>query len=78
MSASENKEIVRRYFEGRFDEKNYDVVDQFLANAYIEGQKAWLDEYHATFTDSRTTFDHIIAEDDLVVVHYRAEVTHSR
>jgi hypothetical protein len=30
MSASENKEIVRRYWEGQFNQKNYDVVDEFV------------------------------------------------
>ena len=45
MSTSENKEIVRRYWEGRFNEKNYDVVDQYLSPKTYEAkqQKAWLD-----------------------------------
>ena len=29
MSASENKDIVRRYWEGRFNDKDYSVVDEF-------------------------------------------------
>jgi predicted ester cyclase len=76
MSASENKEIVRRYWEGRFNEKNYEVVDQFLAPSLVEWQKGWLDEFHAAMGDVHVTLDHIIAEDDLVAVHFTFETTH--
>jgi predicted ester cyclase len=76
MSASENKEIVRRYWEGRFNEKDYDVVDEFFPSTDIEGQKAWLDRYHAAWADVRVTLDHLIAEDELVVVHCTFEATH--
>jgi len=78
LSVSENKEIVRRYFEGRYNDKNYDVVDRFLApSADIEGgKKAWLDKYHAAWSDTRLTIDHLIAEDDLVMAHITMEATH--
>jgi predicted ester cyclase len=76
MSTSENKEIVRRYWEGRFNEKNYDVVDEFFPpGPDIERQKAWLDEYHAAWRDVRVTLDQLIAEDELVVVHCTMEAT---
>jgi hypothetical protein len=44
MSTSENKEIVHRYYEGRSNQKNNEVVDQYLTGECIEGEKAWLDE----------------------------------
>lgn len=76
MSNRENKEIVRRYWEGRFNEKNYEVVDQFLTPSLVGQQKGWLDQLHAAWGDVHMTLDHIIAEDDLVAVHFTFEGTH--
>ena len=78
MTINENKEIVRRYWEGRFNERNYDVVDEFFppGSPDIQRQKAWLDEYHAAWGDTRVTLDQLIAEDELVVVHCTFEATH--
>ena len=78
LSVSENKEIVRRYFEERYNDRNYDVVDQFLApSADIEGgKKAWLAKYHAAWSDTRLTIDHLVAEGDLVAAHITMEATH--
>jgi predicted ester cyclase len=76
----ENKEIVRRYWEGRFNEKNYGVVDEFLsAESYEHDQmKAWLDDCHEVFPDLRLTIENLIAEGDLVVVHFTFEATRTR
>ena len=78
MSASENKEAVRRYFEERYNDRNYDVVDEFLApSADIEGgKKAWLAQYHAAWSDTRLTIDRLGAEGDLVAAHITMEATH--
>ena len=61
MSASENKEIVRRYWEGRFNDKDYSVVDKFLSPsarpAGPEEQKAWLDAFHAACGDTRLSLN---------------------
>jgi predicted ester cyclase len=79
MSATRNKEIVRRYWEGRFNERDYSVVDELLSpSARPDEQKAWLDEYHAACGDTRVTLNELIAEDDLVAVHYTFEGTFER
>ena len=73
MSAQENKEIVRRYFGGRFNDKDYSVVDQYLApdaTPTPDEQKAWLDDLHGAWPDMHSSIDHLIAEDDLVAVHF--------
>jgi predicted ester cyclase len=78
MTAQENKEIVRRYFEGRFNDKDYSVVDQYLAPDAIptpDQQKAWLDGFHAAWEDAHVTLNHLISEDDLVAVHWSIEGT---
>jgi predicted ester cyclase len=76
----DNKEIVRRYWEGRFNEKDYDVVDQFLSSSSYDPDqmKAWLDQCHETFPDLQLTIENLIAEGDLVVVHFTFEATRTR
>ena len=75
MSATENKEIVRRYWEARFNTgQDYSsVLDQYVApdaiGAEPELQKPWLDDLHESWKDLHTTVDYIIAEDDMVAVH---------
>ena len=76
MSSTENKEIVRRYWEGRFNEKNPSVVDELLASgARPEEQKAWLAAYYAACGDTALTINELIADGDLVAVHYTLEGT---
>ena len=53
--SARRKEIVRRYFEGRFNDRNTEVVDQYLdPSADPEGQKAWLAGFYATFADTQS------------------------
>jgi hypothetical protein len=55
-----------RYWEGRFNEKNYDVVDEYSPpGSDMQGQKDFLDWYHSVLGDMRVTFDQLIAEDEL-------------
>lgn len=76
MSSTTNKEIVRRYWEGRFNEKDTSVVDELLApHARPEEQKAWLEAYYAACGDTALTLHELIAEEDLVAVHYTLEGT---
>jgi predicted ester cyclase len=78
MSTRENKEIVRRYWEGRFNQKDYDVVDQLVASAAdVEQQKSWLDQFHKAWGDVHVTLDEVVAEGDMVAVHFTFETTHT-
>ena len=84
MSASENKEIVRRYWEERFNAGHdySSVVDRYVApdaiGAEPEKQKPWLDDLHEAWQDLHTTVDYIIAEDDMVAVHVTSKGTLSK
>jgi predicted ester cyclase len=43
-----------------------------------DGQKAWLDEYHAACGDTRVRINQLIAENDLVAIYYTFEGTPER
>jgi predicted ester cyclase len=72
MSQEEtNKEIVRRYFDERWNTRNYGVVDELDGGGDIEEHKAWLARAHALFSESRLTIGDMVAEGDRVALHWK-------
>src|SRR5215216_3397671 len=77
MSTEQNKELVRRFFDERWNHGNLDVYDEMLAPGLdIEGEKDWARSVHATFGNTRFTIFDIIAEGDQVAVHWRVDAIH--
>ena len=77
MSTQENKELVRRFFDERWNHGNFDVYDEMLAPGLdIKGEKEWAHSMYATFGNMRFTILDMIAEDDHVAVHWRVDATH--
>lgn len=73
MSAQENKELVRRFCEERWNKQNYAVVDELLTADQVEEHKAWMSRVHAVYRDMRFSIDDIIAEADLVALHFTVD-----
>ena len=72
MSQEEtNKDIVRRYFDERWNARNYGVVDELDGSGDIEEHKAWLAQVHALFSESRLTIGDMVAEGDRVALHWK-------
>jgi steroid delta-isomerase-like uncharacterized protein len=76
MSIEENKEIVRRYFDERWNHNNLDICDELLAPGDIEAAKEFVRSFHATFGDLRLTILDLLAEGNQVAAHWRIEGTH--
>ena len=77
MSVAENKQLVHRYFDERWNHKNYEVIDELLDPSLgIEETKADLAATHAAFSDIKLTMDHLIGEGDEVVVPWEVTGTH--
>ena len=77
MSTQENKELVRRFFDERWNHGNFDVYDEMLGpNFDIKGEKEWARSMYTTFGDMRFTILDMIAEDDRVAMHWRVDATH--
>ena len=68
MSAEANKALVRRYFDERWNAKNYDIVDELTAGGDPEEHKAWLRSVHAVYSESQLTLGEPVAEGDRVVL----------
>jgi steroid delta-isomerase-like uncharacterized protein len=87
--SEENKALVRRYnddFWGKGDEA---LADELFADDLVdhnpagqglppgrEGMKQALRNFRSAFPDLETRSDHLIAEGDMVVLHWNARGTH--
>lgn len=89
MTAEENKEIVRRFFEAGSDGTDYEgVVDEIVAPGYVCHMPPYPDlhgpegvkEFHARslsiMPDLREEIEDIIAEGDKVAVRWTLSGTH--
>ena len=90
MSAEEYKRISRRVVEEAFAEGNVDVIDELVAEDFVnhdtsappglppgrEGLKELVRFYQTAFPDAQVVVDDQIAEGDRVVTRYTARGTH--
>jgi steroid delta-isomerase-like uncharacterized protein len=89
MSAEESKAIMRRYFEGAWEQGNVDLLDELLAPDYVnhtpatpdlptgpEGVKAVVSMFRSAMPDLRVVIEDMIAEGDKVASRYTLEGTH--
>jgi steroid delta-isomerase-like uncharacterized protein len=90
VPPSENKALVRRFYEEAWDQGKLDVIDDVFANDYVrhdlrptqalsgpEGQKRITAEFRAAFPDLRFEVEILIAEDEFVAARWTATGTHS-
>jgi steroid delta-isomerase-like uncharacterized protein len=88
MSTDENKEIVRRYLKGAWDEGDMSVADQLLAPDFRslnvppgsgndrEAEKQLISMFLAGFGNFTSTFEDQVAEGDTVLSRWTATGTH--
>jgi predicted ester cyclase len=90
MSRYDNSRIlVLRYFEGVWNARNLDLIDQLLAPAFIShernagdmygpaGMRQVANTFFRNFPDATFTIFDSIAEGDSVVLHLHVQGTHS-
>ena len=86
-TTDENKALVTRLVEEGLNRRNVDIIDDVYAEGYVHhwGTKYELplDEYKASvrrvyegLPDLTATVEHMVAEDDKVMVRYRFRGTH--
>lgn len=92
MASTEarNKEIVQRMNDEVWGEGNLDLIDEYVAEDYVEhsnaspepihgpaGYKANVREFHDGFSNVEVTTEELIAEDTVVVNHWTFSATHT-
>ncbi|HEX4999831.1 MAG TPA: ester cyclase [Terriglobia bacterium] len=90
MSLEDNKALVRRFCEEVWNKGNVDAARDIFAADYVrhdlrpgnplpgpEGQRKIALDFRAAFPDLRMTIDLMVAENDMVVVRWTTEGTHT-
>jgi len=87
MSA-QNKTLVRRWFDQVWNKGRAEAIDELLTDRSVvhglgddlvgsSGFKPFHAAYRNAFPDLTLQIDRMVAEDDLVAVHWSATATHS-
>lgn len=85
----ENKDIVRRDIEEVWNKGNLEIVDEYVADAFVchdpafpeplrgpDGYKQLVTLYRDAFPDAHLTIHELVAEDDSVVARWTGRGTH--
>lgn len=86
-----NKELVVRFYRELFDNHNLDIVDELWSESHSptrdmltgtpnespDATKAYIQELLDAFPDMSIEFEHVVAEDNLVVVRWIKRGTHT-
>jgi predicted ester cyclase len=73
MSTQEPRDVVRRYLDAAFVRKDFEGLDDLTSS---EGLKTAVRGFVGAFPDIEMTFEHEIAEGDMVAVRVSATGTH--
>jgi predicted ester cyclase len=80
MSLSTNKALVESFVEEVFNKHDKSAAEKYFAKenppAGSEGFKQFLREFFIAFPDIHANIEHIVAENDLVVVFLNFTATH--
>lgn len=88
MSAEENKDVVRRYWEEVWNQKRLNMLEEFVApvhTIHLPGGQAhrppsipvWVDQAMISFPDVHFTLEDMIAEGDRVATRWSYLATHT-
>jgi steroid delta-isomerase-like uncharacterized protein len=88
MSAEQNRELIRRFYDEGWTKNNLDVYDELVTDDFNdhqaapglppgrEGFKALNVMFRTAFPDLRVDVDNVVAEDDKVGCRWRSTGTH--
>ena len=77
MSLSTNKVLVKSFVEEVFNNHNLSAIEKYLAARQgKEGFKQFLSDFFTAFPDVHADTEHIVAEDNLVIVFLNFTGTH--
>jgi predicted ester cyclase len=76
MSLSTNKALVQSFVEEVFNKHDLSSIEKYLAGQGSEGFKQFLSEFFTAFPDIHANIEHVVAENDLVVVFLNFTGTH--
>lgn len=86
LQEERNKSIIRSFIEEIFNDHNLSFVEKYFGSDSVEGSpqagkrgewfKQFLTEFFKAFPDMHTTIEHMVAENNLVMVFLNGSGTH--
>lgn len=88
MGVEENKALARRLVEEALNAGSLDITDELFADGFVDHQgalgatggredaKAFVSAIRAAFPDVHYEIEHVVAEDDFVMLHLIVRGTH--
>ena len=71
MSAQQNKTIVARFFDERWNKRNLAIYDELRSpDPHIEAERRWAENVLSTFREFRLELPDVVAEGDQVAVQF--------
>jgi len=78
MDTTENKELVRRFFEEGWNEQRLEVIDEFIASPLLAGaMRGGIQGSHSATPDLHITIEDLLGEGDKVLARWTACGTHT-
>ncbi len=87
LSPDENKAMVHRFFDGIWNQSNYDLIDQYIAENFVqhfpgaesgrEGFRRTVQQFHSAFGQMNLVIEDEIAAVDRVVHRWTWNCTHT-
>ncbi len=88
MSVEQNKTVIRRLIEEVWNQGNLDAIEELHSPQLVdhsapperppgaEGIRQFVSSLREPFPDFQVNIEHLIAEDDMVVLHWKTSGTH--
>ena len=80
MTLSTNKELIESFIEDIFNKHDISATEKYFSKGSTTGNvgfKQFLNALFKAFPDMQTKIEHIVAEDDVVVVFLSGSGTHT-
>jgi predicted ester cyclase len=71
-----NKELVRRLVEEVVNQRNAAPLDELAKGEFARLARRWISPFRSSFPDFRMEIVELVAEEDMVVGHFKCSGTH--
>jgi predicted ester cyclase len=74
--SEEHKRLVRRLVEEVVNRRNPDALDELAEGEFATTARRWINPFRSSFPDFTMEIVELVAENDVVVAHFRCSGTH--
>jgi predicted ester cyclase len=76
MGTEANKQLVRRLVDEVVNQRDAEPLDELAQDEFADLARRWISPFRSSFPDFRMEIVELVAEDDVVVGHFKCSGTH--